>query len=420
MKKSLFKFYKMFESNLPLPPLKASNQRASESILALNIRSEISKIQQSLQRSNQLYIDYFSDVPFDISESLRTIQESQNSISKKVQKNKLEEFKKKTNKYFSKIDSLTKTLQNHINSYQISGQTDFFAENFPSFEKSLITQNQIILENLEKKLFEKIDEYEKQMKMETGSPQYKFELNFSNSSKQQAQEKEKNEVQTFSTLNTVLDLERHNRRLQSLEDKIEIAVNQQKEIRTASEKDVSRQIAEKINENHEKIRNLLIKSQKIKRRIEHPPPPIPDEPPPIKFRKKSNIEQYEFDQFSNKVNESNDRILAQIEYFENFSEQKISGFNQSVEMIEQKVADFEASVSNLNDLLASVNQKIEDAEDNFDDLVKNKKEPQFNHSDLSIVIDSFKTKLAEIQNEARDEIEKLKLQLNLLESKCSV
>ena len=145
----------------PLPPLKANSQRIPESYLAVNIRSEMSKIQHSLQRSNQLYIDYFSDIPFGISETLKAVQESHNTISKEIQKNKLEEFKTKIQKYNSTIDSLSAALQNHIDTSKISGQTNFFAEIFPSFERTLISENQAILENLEKKLTKKVDEYEK-------------------------------------------------------------------------------------------------------------------------------------------------------------------------------------------------------------------------------------------------------------------
>lgn len=405
----------------PLPPLKANSQRIPDSYLAVNIRSEMSKIQHSLQRSNQLYIDYFSDIPFGISETLKAVQESHNSISKEIQKNKLEEFKTKIQKYNSTIDSLSAALRNHIDTSKINGQTNFFAEIFPSFERTLISENQAILENLEKKLSKKVDEYEKEMDSQSDTSQYTFKLPFSDSSSNQPKQiEEKNTTESFSTLDTVLDLEKHNLRIQSLESQVEVSLNFLKDLQIAIKKDTSRQTALSVTENHEKIQKLLIKSRLISQRIEHPPPLLPDVEPPIIMKKKSNIEQYEFDQFSRDVNDVNEKILAEIESFEILSEQKISGFNQNVDIVEQKVADFENSVAQLNELVADVSQKIVNAEDNYDELERKKKPPQINGSHFAEKIKDFKSKIAVIQNEARNEIAKLKSEIKILEKKYSL
>lgn len=411
----------MLSQTIPLPPLKASNQRQLESYLPGNIRSEMNKIQQSLQRSNQLFNDYLSDIPLDISESLQEIQESQNSISKEIRKNKLDNIKEKLSKYNSTVDSLSSDFYNHIELAQTNGQIDFFAEIFPSFKESLITQNQTILDNLEKQLLEKVNDYEQKIKIHDDTSQYKLKSPFSDlESKKHKKEKKESEIESFSTLDTVLNLEKHNKRLQSLENKIEIALNRQKESQIALKKDKTKQTTDSVMQNHEKIKKLLIQSRVISKKIEHPIPRISDDQPEITFKKKSNVEQYEFENFSRNINELNDKIITQIESFESFAEQKISGFNQNVEAVEQKVVDFENMISQLNELVGDINQKIEHAEDNYDELENNKNSFQINHSDISDIINSFKTKLSTIQSEARNEIEQLKLQLNTLESKYSL
>ncbi|KAK8834512.1 hypothetical protein M9Y10_012880 [Tritrichomonas musculus] len=408
----------MLAQSMPLPPLKASNQQKTESLTAANIRSDMNKIQQSLQRSNQIYNDYFSDIPPNISESLQIIQDYQDCISKEIQKNKLDLLKAKLRKYNYVVDSLSTKLQQHVDKSLNGEQTDFFAEVFPSFEQSLLEQNQKVLESFEKLILQKVDYYEQKAKVQSDTPKYKFKSPFTSSNpKKQIQKSSK---QAFSTLDTVLDLKKHNQRIQSLESKVNILLNKQKETEAALKNDTSREVAESVIKNHQQIKQLSIKSQVLTKKIEYQPLQNKNDQPSITFKSQSNVEQHEFDQFSQNVNELNEKILAQIESFENFSEQKINGFIEAVDSIELKIVDFENSVNSLNKLMANVNEKIERAEENYDEIALNKISPKISHSDISKLIESFKLKLSAIQDEAINEIEQLRLQLSLLENECSI
>ncbi|OHS97287.1 hypothetical protein TRFO_09571 [Tritrichomonas foetus] len=408
----------MFTQTTPLPPLQPQNTTSQDVFTASNIRTEMTKMQQSLQRCNQIYNDYFSNIPPNIPGSIKSIQDSLNNISKETQKNFYQNFQKSLSKYNSLYDTLSASLKHHIETTQNMGQADSFSDKIPAFEKSLEFQNKKLLENLERQLNEKVNNSEMKTKEKIEEPKFKLVSPFSESQKIDAQ-KIVSKEKTFSTLDTVLNLEKHNERLQSLENKIDIALNRQKEIQSASENETHQKISDIIFENHVKVRNLAIKANVIAQKFYHPPPVLNEEKPYIQMKKKSNVKLIEFNAFTNNVNALNEKLLGQIDFFETTAHNKISDFNKRVDQVESTVIDFEKSINQMNEMITEMNERIDNVEVKQDEMISSKGNTIIGKSALTNLIDSFRAQLAVIQKEAKNEIAQLKKQLDTIENSFS-
>ena len=410
----------MFSRSTPLPPLQNVPQNYNNLTMS-TINNEIQTMKQKLLILNQIYENYFNQFPRNLSKSLNTINNLININSKKINKNRLKLLREALSNNNKNVDALSAEINVYFEENNFDPNiNNSMKHQFTDYENVLIDQNRIVLNNVKSKINDSIQKYieefnqiKKKTKKNEVSNKFQFTSPFSNN--KEMKQNDKLPANQFSTLETLRNLEMHNERIHSLEDKVDLAIYRQDDIDDLGIDESNQNLKLLINRNHEDIRQLMLKSNILSQKFYHPLPTF--QMTNKKTKKRKYVRQYEFHQFLKDIEQVNDRIDERINDLEDSSFEKIQAFNSRIDEVEDQIVNFENNVKELNDMISRINDRVNTVEAKQDEIIKTS--AVINKSDLSNILESFQGKLSQIQKEAKNDIDSLRKQLDEFEYKIN-
>ena len=232
-----FFFFKMIEEKLP--PLSPNSQKSnsskapSDAFVIAQLRGEMMKVQQSIQRLSSDYDQLASLLPDGLALTLTQYESNSHILDTKVTSETSRNWLDELGFLSSTLESINYEYNECNNRLKKTKKADIFEKNCNNFELKLYEENKTFLENLEQKITERISEMrekqekEEQQKKETEEnekeeePDDKLRLTAMIVEFQNKQNEEKVYTKKHPDPELSLRIKRHTDRIRRVEDLIQ-------------------------------------------------------------------------------------------------------------------------------------------------------------------------------------------------------
>lgn len=356
-----------------------------------------------------------ASVPPTLTKTLNDVDKSLKALNLVLKEDIVKDFKDQSQELISTLNSVSNAFDKHIGEAIKCDPEGKYEHAYKEIERKVSLQNQALIESLKRNLEHKIEIYKLKTKNENAETSaLTFRSPFAEA-KEDDQSIPKSKS-LFSTSDTISDLERHNEKIKSIEEKVELLQNQLKADPKAIEAD---ELISLIQDNHKRLLQFQTDQaryeSKKKLKITKRNPKGPKE----KMPKKEHVTSSQFTDFTNRLTDNYDMFTNQIASFKQVSEHRLQIISDRIDSTDNRITQFEQRINTINNLMESINDKIDDIDD-FQEDNKGAKPIFAQQDEMNFIVQSFQNEMKDVKSKTREEIASIRKMLDDLQRSIEV
>jgi chromosome segregation ATPase len=391
-------------------------QNGPQSFALSAIRSDMLRMQQALVRTDETFSEYLSDIPLRLPETLAAAQKSITAIQGKVEQKHLQTFQSRLSSLTTQLAKLRSDFAAHTQFTQEQVKADSFQYLIPTLQQNVARGNALLLSDCERLLAQKLAgiEAETDTKSE-GAKVDPFELHAQFDDAETPPDLvEHSPPEPLHQLTG--QLEQHHRRISELEFKADIAAGRDRII-------VPADLEEAINgakANHRRLRMLRIRSELLRSRVAHPPPPPREARQRIAKPTEQPVTGQEFYAFVSEFSGEYQAIMHQLATFISRSHKRIQTLTERVDEAEKKVESFEKAVERLNKMMVKLSDDIDQVDEEWHVFEDENGEELELQVKIDAMVKDYRNRIIDLRTWIRSEVERLRKRLEKTGKEVSV